>query len=77
MANFLVTVEGVTTDVSVVVCGIPHAASLVSTFLLKGDGVHVRPTDLPVTHRNTYAAESYLSVSQMGLDFEIRPRAEP
>ena len=74
MANFQVTVEGMDTQASVVVAGIPQATSLAAAFLLKGQRVFVAPTDKGVTHKNTYSAQAFIEVGQMNLDLHIFPR---
>lgn len=64
MQNYLVTITDKNKAIRrVVLAGLSSATGLVSTSLLKGNVVTVRPTDLPVTHKNTYAAERHIETT--------------
>lgn len=64
MKNYLITVIEANKSVRrVVLAGLTAATGVVSTSLQKGLEVRCRPTHLPVTHKNSYAAQQYIEKS--------------
>ena len=49
----------------VVVPSLQTALGIISSFLQRKQNVSCYPTDEPVTHKNSYAADSYLQVAQL------------
>ena len=49
----------------VVVPSLQTALGIISSYLQKQQNVSCYPTEEPVTHKNSYAAEAYLEISQI------------
>lgn len=71
MKNYLVVVSGQHNDTTVVVDNIQQASGLLVTNASRGYTVTVQPTDLPITHKNTYSAQATIAEN------ELRAIAEP
>ena len=49
----------------VVVPSLQTALGIISSYLQKQQNVSCYPTEEPVTHKNSYAAEAYLEITQL------------
>ena len=65
MAFKVVTTNTTGHVASVVVPTHQVALGIISSFLQRKHSVSCYPTDEPVTHKNSYAAEAYLEISQI------------
>lgn len=64
MKNYLITViEQGKAVRRVVLAGLTAATGVVSTSLQAGMEVRCRPTNLPVTHKNSYAAQRHIETA--------------